>query len=48
VLIKPGDVYLGDDVGSKGHHSQNLASVAALSAMIQVKDNIGKGPCWLK
>eukprot|EP01124_Arcella_intermedia_P032614 TRINITY_DN7637_c0_g1_i1.p1 TRINITY_DN7637_c0_g1~~TRINITY_DN7637_c0_g1_i1.p1 ORF type:complete len:172 (-),score=11.07 TRINITY_DN7637_c0_g1_i1:17-532(-) len=48
VEVVPGMVYLGDDVGSKGHHSQNTANVVALSAMIQFSGPTGKGPCWIK
>jgi len=46
-IIEPGQVYLGDDVGSKGHHSENLADVVAVSAMIQYSGDFkGTGPCW--
>lgn len=46
VLISPGEVYFGDDVGSKGHHSENAGYGPALSAMITYKGVAGKGPCW--
>merc|ERR1712000_424492 len=46
VHIGGGDVYFGDDVGSKGHHSENVGYGPALSAMIQFKGTKGSGPCW--
>jgi len=47
-IIKPGILYFGDDVGSKGHHSQNISPVVALSAMVQFKGATGTGPCWVQ
>lgn len=46
VLIDNNNIYFGDDVGSKGHHSQNIGEVDAISAMVQFKGPKGKGPCW--
>jgi hypothetical protein len=45
-LIGAGDVYFGDDVGSKGHHSEAIGYGPALSAMVPVKGPLGSGPCW--
>jgi len=48
VYINPGDLYLGDDVGSLGHHSMNTGYGDAVSAMIQFEPGTtGHGPCWL-
>ena len=46
VHIGGGDVYFGDDVGSKGHHSENSGYGPAMSAMVQYRGPRGKGPCW--
>jgi len=46
VYIGPGDVYFGDDVGSKGHHSENVGSGPAISAMMPYSGEAGQGPCW--
>lgn len=47
VYIGPGDVYFGDDVGSQGHHSQNVGYGPAVSAVVQYSGPLGQGPCWL-
>eukprot|EP01094_Clydonella_sp_ATCC50884_P009225 TRINITY_DN18759_c0_g1_i1.p1 TRINITY_DN18759_c0_g1~~TRINITY_DN18759_c0_g1_i1.p1 ORF type:complete len:180 (-),score=27.62 TRINITY_DN18759_c0_g1_i1:43-582(-) len=46
VYLGPGDVYLGDDVGSDGHHSMNSGYGPAVSAMIAYNGETGYGPCW--
>ena len=53
-LFRPGDIYFGDDVGSKGHHSENSGQGPVLLWQLQMKpdwkksfENAGKtGPCW--
>lgn len=35
-----------DDVGSKGHHSENTGTVDAVSAMVTFQGPRGTGPCW--
>ena len=45
-IIDSQNIYLGDDVGSKGHHSENVGIGPALSFMVPYKGKVGNGPCW--